>query len=236
MDQGRSAARCEALALLALEASRLGADRNDEALLALAERSARDAKTLAILLPGHPHWSAQADAALARVSMARGAREEALESGRSALTALAAGQREDAFLDTVLPAAAAVLAAGTEEEITRLRVRLRTTLAFVSGHMVDQKVRAAWFRSPSGRELTRMAAVEAPEAASPQNEPEPISLTEEDLSLLAFLGQGLTNAEIAEAMGVGEESVDRKLNGIYAKMGAKSRANATTAALLGGLI
>ncbi|MDP8962158.1 MAG: AAA family ATPase, partial [Actinomycetota bacterium] len=39
-DQGRPAARCEALARLALEACRLGAERGDEELLSLAERSA----------------------------------------------------------------------------------------------------------------------------------------------------------------------------------------------------
>jgi tetratricopeptide (TPR) repeat protein len=40
MDMGLPADRCEGLALLALEASRLGAERGDEELLALAERSA----------------------------------------------------------------------------------------------------------------------------------------------------------------------------------------------------
>ena len=40
-EQGRPAARCEALARLALEAALLGADRADEELLALAERSAQ---------------------------------------------------------------------------------------------------------------------------------------------------------------------------------------------------
>ncbi len=54
-EQGRSAARCEILARLALESARLGAERGDEELLVLAERSAGEAKELTplpeLLLP-----------------------------------------------------------------------------------------------------------------------------------------------------------------------------------------
>ena len=71
-EQGRPAARCEALARLALEAALLGADRGDEELLALAERSAKDATELLGVLPGHPPWGAEAAAALAQVALARG--------------------------------------------------------------------------------------------------------------------------------------------------------------------
>ena len=70
-EQGRPAARCEALARLALEAATLGAERADEELLALAEQSAKDAKELMGVLPGHPPWGAEADAALAQVALAR---------------------------------------------------------------------------------------------------------------------------------------------------------------------
>ena len=62
-EQGRPAARCEALAALALEAARLGAARSDDELLELAERSAKDAKDIVQVLPGHPPWGAAADAA-----------------------------------------------------------------------------------------------------------------------------------------------------------------------------
>ena len=89
-EQGRPAARCEALARLALEAAALGAERADEDLLALAEQSARDAKELMGVLPGHPPWGAEADSALARVALARGEREAAAEAARSALAALRA--------------------------------------------------------------------------------------------------------------------------------------------------
>ena len=39
--------------------------------LKLAERSAQDAKELMGILPGHPPWGAEADAALAQVALAR---------------------------------------------------------------------------------------------------------------------------------------------------------------------
>ncbi len=120
-EQGRPAARCEALARLALEAALLGADRADEELLALAERSARDAKELMGVLPGHPPWGAEADAALAQVALARGESEAAIAAARSALGALRAAHFEDLFLHIVLPAARVVLEAGTEEEREMVR-------------------------------------------------------------------------------------------------------------------
>ena len=69
-EQGLSAARCEALALLALEAARLGAESKDEELLKLAEDSATEAKNLTEALPGHAPWGARGDAALALVALA----------------------------------------------------------------------------------------------------------------------------------------------------------------------
>ena len=68
---GEMIARCEALARLALECSRLGAEGHDDDLLSVAERSANEAKELMSVLPGHPQWGSQADAALACVWLAR---------------------------------------------------------------------------------------------------------------------------------------------------------------------
>ena len=103
-EQGLPAARCESLALLALEAARLGARAGDEALLTAAHDAAVDAKGLMELLPGHPPWGAQADAALARVALARGAVEEAMAAARSAVNAIMAARHEDSHLEIVLPA------------------------------------------------------------------------------------------------------------------------------------
>ncbi|MGH2408030.1 MAG: ATP-binding protein, partial [Candidatus Limnocylindrales bacterium] len=76
-EEGRAAGRCEALARLAVEAAGLAARRvgevtagavdggPDPELAALVERCAAQVKALLPLLPGHPPWGAQADAALA---------------------------------------------------------------------------------------------------------------------------------------------------------------------------
>jgi DNA-binding CsgD family transcriptional regulator/tetratricopeptide (TPR) repeat protein len=235
MDQGRAAARCETLALLASEASRLGRERGDEELLSLAQTSAAQAKELALLLPGRPMWPGIANAALARVATARGVPQEALPDARTALSNLADAHREDAFLEIILPCAEVIIAAGDDNEAAAIRDRLRTTLTMISAHIVDETVRAAWFRTWRGRGLTSLAAVDpgAPRSAAAD---EKGSLAADEIALLGYLGQGMTNSEIAVAMGLPEDSVNRALTEIYSKIGASSRADATTAALLGGLI
>ncbi|MDP8930580.1 MAG: LuxR C-terminal-related transcriptional regulator, partial [Actinomycetota bacterium] len=236
-DQGRPAARCEALARLALEAGRLGGERQDEDLLSLAERSAQDAKALVPLLPGHPLWGAQADAALAGVALARGAADEAAEAGRSALAALQASGQEDLNLEIVLPAARAILIAGQDEEKQMVKEELRLNLALIAQRILDEDVRVRWFRGPIGRELSKLAGPLEQEAAAAGHEASGSSaagagspddvLAEDETRLLWLLIEGRTNQEIAQELGVSEEDVARRLAEIYAKMGTSSRAEAT---------
>jgi DNA-binding CsgD family transcriptional regulator/tetratricopeptide (TPR) repeat protein len=235
-DQGRSAARCEALAALALEAGRIGAERADEELLRLAEASAREAKGVVAMLPGHPPWAASADAALARVATGRGARDEAAEFGRSALAGLEAAQREDWFLEIVLPAAEALILGGSPEEGAGVREQLRITLAIVSTHVTDEDLRARWFRSPLARQLVRLADFEPAEGTDGKGSAMPGRLEERDIEFLKLLSRGNTNGEIAEALEIEESEVNRRLLDLYTKIGASSRADATSAALLGRLV
>jgi DNA-binding NarL/FixJ family response regulator len=224
-DAGRPAARCEALALLAVEAARLGAVRQNSSLLALAERSATEANELADLLPGHPPWGPQADGALARVALARGDVEQAVAAGRSALRRLTESYQEDTHFPILLPAAEAVLSGGSDEERDAVRLMLEVTLAQVLQRTVAQDVRVRWLRGPIGRELVRLVGpidikdVPSPEGAAPVHDP--------DTELLALLVEGLTNREIAERLGVQEETVNRRLTEMLARMGASSRAGAT---------
>jgi hypothetical protein len=109
-ESGLPAVKCEALARLALEASRLGAELGDDDLLQLAERSAGEAGGLAAELPGHPPWAAQAEAALAQVELARGRTEEAADHARAAMASLESGMHEDRNLDVVVPVAYALMA------------------------------------------------------------------------------------------------------------------------------
>src|SRR5262249_50396686 len=97
-EQGRPAARCEALATLASAAAGAGAARADAELLALAERSANEAKELVGVLPGHPPWGAEADSALAQVALAREDEDVAAEAARSVFATLREAHFEDLFL------------------------------------------------------------------------------------------------------------------------------------------
>ena len=237
-EQGRPAARCEALARLALEGALLGAATNDGALLALAERSAQDAKELVPTLPGHPPWGAEADAALAQVALARGEHDEAAEAARSALEALRSAHFEDLFLRIVLPAARVLLATGTEEERAALRDQLTTTAALVAQRITDESIRVQWFRGPLGRELSSLAGRSPGEGSSETARADVtgVGLAEDDTGLLWLLIEGRTNREIAAELGMSEEVVARRLTEMYAKIGVSSRGQAAMFAFREGVV
>jgi tetratricopeptide (TPR) repeat protein len=233
-ETGRAAARCEALAALALWAAALGHARKDEELLALAETRANEAQTVAAILPGRPPWSAQADAALARVAIARGDTEKAVEFARSALKKFEEAEHEDLHLEIFLPAAAVLLENGTEEEKEQVRGRAQFTLTVIAQRFLDQDVRVRWFRSPVATELAQIAGPLTMERAP--NTPDFVDNTVEDTKLLTLLVEGRTNGEIADVIGVGEEEVSNRLAELFARMGASSRAEATAFALMGRMV
>jgi DNA-binding CsgD family transcriptional regulator len=209
-----------------VESGRLGAQQDDEELLALAERSAKEAKDLMELLPGHPPWGAQADAALAEVALARGDADQAAEAARSAFAALESAMHEDLYLDVVLPVARTFLAAGTESERQMVGLYLNVMLAMLAQRTFDEDVRVRWFRSPVGRELTRLAgSVQPPPGA--QDPTADRALGESDTALLRLLIEGRTNREIAEELTVSEDEVAHRLTEMFARIGASSRAEAT---------
>jgi tetratricopeptide (TPR) repeat protein len=225
-ESGQSAARCEALSTLAVAASRLGAERSDEALLDVAERAGREAIDLCGSLPGHPPWGARAAAALARVALVRGRAEEAAELAGSATESLHSAMHEDLELDVLLPAAAVFEATGALEWDS-MRQYLQMALAMIAQRTLDEDVRVRWFRGPVGREMTRLAgpiqsAPTAEAAATAESDVE-----EADAALLRSLVQGKTNAEIAQDLDLQEEVVARRLGELFARVGASSRAEAT---------
>ena len=55
-----------------------------------------------------------------------------------------------------------------------------------------------------------------------------LGLTRRERELVALVGQGLTNTEIARRMGLGRPTVARILSNAMAKLGATSRAHAVT--------
>ncbi len=224
LEQGQAAAHCEALARLALEAARIGEATTDEELLAVAEGAAREARAIAEHLPGHPPWSAQADAATALVELARGRTAEAADAARSALRTLESAMSEDASLEVYLPAARAIMAGGTEEERAQMADALSVYLALIAQRTLDPEVRARWFRGPVGSELARIAG---PIATSGGTRSASASMDPGDVALLEALVAGRTDREIAQELDVTEVEVTRRLAELFARIGSRSRAEAT---------
>jgi DNA-binding CsgD family transcriptional regulator len=228
-DQGRPAHRCEILARLALDASRLGARDSDETLLDVAVKAAVEVRALLAVLPGHPPWAAQAEVALATCANARGKQAVALAHARSALQELDAARREDASLE-VLPAFEILLALGLPEEQQQTRLRLQLILRFVTQHILDPQVRARWFCAPLGRKLVELAGPLAPSADVAKTGG--LQLSEQETRLLQLLVEGRSNAEIARVTGATPEVVSRQLSELYVRIGASSRADATANAFI----
>jgi DNA-binding NarL/FixJ family response regulator len=220
-DARQPAARCEALARLGLEAARMGAERNDDGLLGLGEDSARAAAQLAAGLSGHPPWGAQAEAALARVALARGDHDAARQHALAATGALQAARHEDLELDVLIPAAEALSGTGAPEW-EELSHYVSLSLAMVVQRTTDEDVRVRWLRGPVGRELTKLVG---PIDATPTDGDD--SVDDDDNVLLRSLVQGKTNREIADDLGIDEQAVSRRLAELYVRIGTTSRAEAT---------
>jgi DNA-binding CsgD family transcriptional regulator len=226
-EQALPAARCEVLAALALASATLGSEQRDEELLALSERAASEAKELLGLLPGHAPWGAKADAALATVALARDRQDLAADAARSAVEALRAADHEDLDLDLLLPVATALTAAGTDEERMEILSFLRLQTAVIANRVVDEGVRARWFRGPVGSVLASLAADPDMPLTRHAKEGSVEGLEEDDARLLRLVVEGLSNEEIADRLGVDTGDVARRLASTYAKIGASSRADAT---------
>jgi DNA-binding CsgD family transcriptional regulator len=221
---GMAAARTQALARLALEAARLGAERGDEELLDVAERSATEAKELAPALPGTPPWVAQADAALSRVAQARDDAPAAVAAARAAVAWLMSAHRDDWFPEILTPVGEALLASGTEEERGLVGTMIKALLAFVAQRTLDEELRVRWFRGPVGQALSRMAGGVEPQGRRLEGVP---GLEEDDERVLRLLTKGLTNREIAEELDVAEDHLLERLARLYGRIGASSRSDAT---------
>jgi DNA-binding NarL/FixJ family response regulator len=243
-ETGRASARCEALAQLALVAAGFvgGAagpaardGRPDAELIELVERSAAQAKELLALLPGHAPWGAQADAALAAVALARGDVQAAAAAGGAALQALQTGLHEDTSLDIILPAARALLAGGPPEAQAFVRGHLQATLSRIAQGTADDAVRVRWLTGPIGRQLAELAGTlePAPGAGAAVASGGAAGLDEAERRLLQLLTEGRSNAEIAVELGLQEDDVAQSLARLQARLGASSRAEATSLAFRG---
>ncbi len=225
-EQGQTAARCEALAGLALEAARLGESTGDAKLLSVAEDAAREVTAIAGHLSGHPPWPAEADAAIALVELARGRTAEAADAARSALQRIEVSMTEDASLEVYLAAAKAIVAGGSDEERAQLVEFLRIGLAMIAQRTFDPEVRAQWFRGPVGAQLARIAGPIVADGGM-TSASAATSMDAKDVELLERLVAGRTDREIAEELGIGEAEVAKRLSELFARIGTRSRAEAT---------
>ncbi|HEX2032366.1 MAG TPA: AAA family ATPase [Actinomycetota bacterium] len=239
-EQGKQAGRCEVLARWALESARLARATGDEALLAAAGARGAEAAQLAGTLKGDHPWTAQAEAARALVLDARADGDGAVAAARAALAALEGlGFRESEppyplHLDVIL-AALQVLSAREGPGLEQARTLARTVLQMVGERTLDEGVRVRWFRAPIPRALVELTG---PVDVTPQSQDQPRvpeSITDREAEILRMIVDGMTNQEIAEAMGIEEDRVVRELAEIYAKLGVSSRAGATVFAMMEGV-
>ena len=64
----------------------------------------------------------------------------------------------------------------------------------------------------------------------------PDGLTDREVQVLRLVAGGLTNSEVAAAVVLSIRTVERHIGNIYAKIGARGRADATVYALTQGLV
>jgi DNA-binding NarL/FixJ family response regulator len=161
------------------------------------------------------------------VLLARGEEPDAVEAARSALGSLDAAMHEDLYPDVVLPAAAVLDAAGTDEDREAMRARLQVMAWMVAQRTLDEELRVRWFRGPIGKEMVRLAgSVDLKGPSEPTGGAEQM-FTKEEVAFLRLLTEGRTNREIADELSLPEEQVVRKLGQIFTKIGASSRTEAT---------
>jgi DNA-binding CsgD family transcriptional regulator len=245
-EQGSPAARCEALARLAIETARLGGRQRDDELLALAEGAAQQAIELAGSLPGHPPWRAQAHAALTYVRSTRAEADGALESARSALRDITASGQTELFLEIWLPCARAILKTGGEDEASDMRARLRLLLGGAAEQTLDDEVRRRWFATMpqselvdivGGAEAARLAFRTSPLMVAHQSLPTAaIDLSPGEQQLLRLMTEARTDGEMATTLGMSEEQVARQVGEVLARINAPSRAAAAAFVLLQRLV
>jgi DNA-binding NarL/FixJ family response regulator len=151
----------------------------------------------------------------------------AAEAARSALESLTAARHEDLDLEVLLPLAAAMTVAGTDEERTGILSFLRLQAAVIANRIVDEGVRTRWFRGPLGSALASLAGDPDVPLTRHTQEGSVEGLDDEDAQLLKLVVEGLSNEEIAGRLSVDTVDVARRLAWTYAKIGASSRADAT---------
>jgi DNA-binding CsgD family transcriptional regulator len=234
-EQEKPAERCGFFADAALASMRLAVAQGDEPLIELSRSAADEVVTVAGSLPGHPPYGSQARAALAAAG-SRGDKAAASELAIRALKDWDAAQIDDIPLALFLTLGQALATSGPPEEWERLRVRLGQSAALIAQRIVDDEIRARFFRGPDGKELVRLAGRPEGWAAAPRATAQPSEIDAADHDLLRLLADGRTNREIADALGLDTAVVAERFARLFARIQVGSRAEATALALREGIV
>jgi DNA-binding NarL/FixJ family response regulator len=85
------------------------------------------------------------------------------------------------------------------------------------------------------RRLRQRGALRLPRGPGPQTRANPAGLTPRELEVLAFLADGLRNAQIAERLVVSQRTVDHHVSAILRKLDVETRGEAAAEAIRLGL-
>lgn len=181
------------------------------------------------LAEGRPERAAAEADALAASAWARGHGAVAIEAGTVAALAHAARGADDDALAALEPALAAAVA---EDHVQAL---------LGAGEGLVPLLRRAARRSVAPDAARALLARLAPGATRPPAEDPPPGalaepLTARERDVLALMGRGLSNAEIAHALTISVATVKRHVTNVHGKLGVRSRARAVAAARDRGLL
>jgi DNA-binding NarL/FixJ family response regulator len=124
------------------------------------------------------------------------------------------------------------------EEWGRIGCPFEQALALAEGDPEAQRAALAIFDGlgarPAARRLREKMAKRGmkglPRGARSSTKANPEGLTTREMNILALLGQGLSNAEIAKQLSISPKTVDHHVSAILAKMQVHSRLEATALA------
>jgi DNA-binding CsgD family transcriptional regulator len=124
------------------------------------------------------------------------------------------------------------------DEWGRIGCPFERALALAEGDTAAQRAALAIFEGLGARpavrmlreRMTRRGVKGLPRGARPSTKANPEGLTTREMNILALLGQGLSNAEIAKQLSISPKTVDHHVSAILAKMQVHSRLEATALA------
>jgi DNA-binding NarL/FixJ family response regulator len=245
-EQGRPAGRAEALAWLAVGATRLGVERHDAELIDAAERAADEARQLAGTLPGLPPWGAFAVTARVAILASRGDLEAARQAIWALLEELGEFQTRVLFIEPTALAVSAMASSTDERDQGLVRQIAAQVVGFVAERTEDAEVLGRWLAVPEAKALTEIAGgLDAarelvrglPDSLLLQRLPVlPLDLTPEESALMRLMMEGRSDAEIGRELSLDEAEVARRLGAVFAKIGAPSRSVATLYAFMADLV